>query len=328
MEGKFDASPGGKKPQEMFVNFSVDNRPIKVNLHEVNGLFGDIEKYNSQFSLGSMMARMIISRFEPESDEILPPGQTSIGSEEGNQQANSFFVIAKHKKLVTDIGLSLEPVSGKSGTIAGEGESAGAGEMRINIISHEHFTSFLGALEPQQLTTTGLKIHLEKLPTVLSQQILGSYDLQAPGEEALQLFAGMEKIIAEYKRLGMGEAVSRLQTYLEHGKIGDLREYVWVERKGLFSEPGKFFGPADWHTDSSPEMLDRRWSDATEILRLTKENPRSGDLYQRLQRHLDMCVESALSDLQTLKYLSPERKHEHQEILERAKQRLNELKVG
>ena len=64
-EGQFDATPGKRAPVEAIVSFSVENQPIEVNLHDVNRLFSDIDKYNSQFLMGSMMARMILSRFEP-----------------------------------------------------------------------------------------------------------------------------------------------------------------------------------------------------------------------------------------------------------------------
>ncbi|MBI5614117.1 hypothetical protein HY947_04295 [Candidatus Gottesmanbacteria bacterium] len=65
LEGQFDATPEGEIPIATIVNFSVEDQPIQVNLHYVNRLFDDIEKYNSHFSMGNMMARMILSSFEP-----------------------------------------------------------------------------------------------------------------------------------------------------------------------------------------------------------------------------------------------------------------------
>ena len=60
-EGQFDATQGGELPVEVIVNFSVEDLPLQVNLHDVNRLFGDVEAYNNQFSLGGMMTRMILS---------------------------------------------------------------------------------------------------------------------------------------------------------------------------------------------------------------------------------------------------------------------------
>ena len=80
-----------------------------------------------------------------------------------------------------------------------------------------------------------------------------------------------KKIIDEYKRLGMADAVTKLEDYFNHGMTGDLREYVSIERKGLLSPPGKFFGPADWQIDSSPSYLEARWNEAISILEIAKK---------------------------------------------------------
>lgn len=311
-------------PKEIKVNFNVDNQPIEINLHDVNRLFTDMERYNNQFSLGSMMSRVIISHFEPEdSDEIKP--QAGIVDEEGNQQVDAFFLMSAHKNLLDNIGLSLEPVSGKEAFIQNEEGSAGVGEMRANVNNNERFTSFLEALQPEQVSTSGTKSGLEKLSGILAKQVLDKYNLQFPEEEALQLFGSLDKIVAEYKRLGMSESVSRLETYLEHGKTGDLREYVATERKGLFSEPGHFFGPADWQTDSSPSMLESRWNEAIDILEMAKENPKAGELYDKLQTHLNMCVDIAIDNLKTLSYWEPDTREKLGTILEVAKQKLSQL---
>lgn len=310
-------------PQEIKVNFNVDNQPIEVDLQDVNRLFNDIKRYNDQFSLGSMMSRMIVSHFERNEGEDSIPAE--VEDEAGNQQVNAFFLASTHKNLLNNLGLSLEPVSGKSGFIQSQEVSAEAGEMRINVDYQERFTTFLGALKPEQINNTGVNGGLEKLSSILSQQVLDNYNLQVPKEEALQLFGGLDKIVTEYKRLGMDKSVSGLETYLEHGKKGDLREYVATERRGLFSEPGHFFGPADWHTDSSPDMLEGRWNEAVAILEMTKENPRAGELYDKLQTHLDMCVNLAIDSLKTLNYWEPDTKEKLGTVLEVAKQKLGQL---
>lgn len=308
-------------PQEVKVNYNVDSQPIEVNLQDVNRLFNDMKRYNDQFSLGSMMSRMIISHFEPNEGEEPIPAE----DEAGNQQVNAFFLASTHKNLLNNLGLSLEPVSGKSGFIQSQEGSAEAGEMRINVNNQERFTSFLGALKPEQISSTGVNGGLDKLSSILAQQVLDKYNLQVPEEEALQLFGGLDKIVTEYKRLGMDKSVSRLETYLDHGKRGDLREYVATERRGLFNEPGHFFGPADWQTDSSADMLESRWNEAVAILEMTKENPRAGELYDKLHTHLDMCVNLAITNLKTLTYIEAERKEKYNTILEVAKQKLGQL---
>ena len=200
--GQSEEPPNGQ--QKNLVKFNVDSNggPIEVKLGDVNRLFFDLRRYNDQFSLGAMLSRIIISRIEPEEGQTGQP-LAELADEEGNQQANAFFLGAIHKSLLENIGLAVEPISGGA-TIMAQTESASQGQMRINVRDQNRFTSFLTALEPEQTIETGLKDHLEKLSELLSQQISERYNLIAPETEALELFGGLEKIIAEYKRLGMG----------------------------------------------------------------------------------------------------------------------------
>lgn len=209
-----------------------------------------------------------------------------------------------------------------------ENGSATQGQMMININNKDNFTSFLSELDPAQIESIGLKGNLEKIPEILSQQILGRYNLVVPEQQALEFFGGMEKIIAEYKRLGMSDSVSKFEDYFNHGMTGDLREYVSIERKGLFSPPGKFSGPADWQIDSSPSYLESRWNEAITILEIARNNPKANNLYGQLQTHLKMCVDIAMENLKTITYLSTEEKQIDQTILEVAKQKLGLISQG
>lgn len=325
-EGEQDILSGKQPLQESDLKFSVDGQEIQVNLKDVEKLFVDMDKYNQQYSMGSIMVRMITSRFEPKKEDKSST-KTGLADEEGKQQTDAFFLGASHKKVLGNIGLSVEPVTGKTATIMGAGESAQDAQMRINVGDRDRFTSFLSAIDPGQIRETDLKKHLGKLPLILSKQVLDHYNFETntASDEILELFGGLEKIIAEYKRLGMDEAVEKLETYLAHGRTGDLREYISIERRGLLSEPGEFFGPADWQTDSTPEYLESRWSEATGILRMTRDNPKAFELYQQLQGHLDMCVGLALKSAESLEYLSDEVREKDIKILGKVKQRIKEL---
>src|SRR3990170_54136 len=109
-EEKTDGTLSNSTPEETTVSFNVDNHPVEVNLRDINRLFFDIERYNEQFSMGSMMARTFKSLFAIDDEDELHTAKTSLAEEEGSQQADAFFLIAAHKKLLDDIGLSLEPV--------------------------------------------------------------------------------------------------------------------------------------------------------------------------------------------------------------------------
>lgn len=315
------------KQQETLVTYETNGQTIQIDLKDVNKLFSDIHRYNDQFSLGSMMARIIRSRIESANED---GNETpTIGEEEQNQQIDAFFLASAHKNILENIGISLEPVAGKTGIIISEGDAAEAGQMRMNVYNHENFTSFLGALDPQQIETTGTKHHLEGLSSTLAQQVLDSYDLQAPGEEAIQLFSGLEKIVNEYKRLEMKGAVKNLETYLDHGKIGDLREYVAIERKGLLYEPKSgHFGPGDWQRDSTVNMLQARWDEALTVLKMTKDNPNAAKLYEQLRNNLTLCAEVAVDNWREIQssYNSESFPHEKMSaVLEDAKQKIQEL---
>ncbi|HOY61497.1 MAG TPA: hypothetical protein PK045_03260 [Candidatus Woesebacteria bacterium] len=309
-------------PQESKVNFSVDGQQLSVDLQDVNKLFSDMEKYNNHFSIGNMLARTLITQFKLEKNSDQTQFLSGVANETDDQQINAFFLISAHQNLLNNIGLVLEPVSGKATVMIDDGDSVGNGEMRVNLNDQERFTSFLGVLTPEQVNDTGIKRGLEEISRVLGRQILDKYDLQTPEEEAMQLFMGLDRIIAEYKRLEMGKSVFRLENYLNHGKTGDLREYVIIEKRGLLSKPGKSFGPADWQKDSSKEMLEARWDEAISVLEMSKLNPKAKILSEQLYLHLSMCVDVALESISSLEYLTPENRQKMQLILEVAKQKM------
>ncbi len=316
---------GSNNPnRQRVIKLELGDQTGEVGLVSVNHLFADVHRYNDQFSMGSMMVRLLFSRIKFE-DEGDAQTSRSPNQEAADQQLTASTLGAIHQQTLGKLGLSLEPVAGKNATIMHEGEAVGAGEMRINIQDGTRFTSFLHALEPQQVEDTGLKSDLEGLSGVLAQQVLDHYDLKEPGDEALQLFGGLGRMVEEYKRLGMGQAVERLETYLEHSRQGDLREYVAIERGGLLSEPGKSFGPADWQKDATPEYLERRWGEAIGVLIMTKDNPRAQSLYEQLKGHLIECAKIARADASSISYYTPEARERLQRVLDATNNRLEDV---
>lgn len=101
-------------------------------------------------------------------------------------------------------------------------------------------------------------------------------------------------------------------------------------RNGYLSEPGKYFGPADWQVDSGPENLKNRWDRAIETLRISKANPKARQLYDRLHSHLLKCVKIARGDMKRLEErsaYSPELREEMTKILEEAHMQLEDLMI-
>lgn len=323
------APSSGSNPSEkaLIVRLSIDNKPTEINLARVRDLFSDVNQFNEQFSMGSMMARMILGHARIEEDKVGDSSRTeNLKGEEEHQQMSASAMNVIHGDVLNTIGLSLEPVSGKHATIMTGDEKAGEGEMRINVSSRDRFLSFLGALTPENLEESGLKSDLGELPNILAQQVLDHYDLKNPGDEVLQLFGSQGKrIVEEFKRLGMGESVARLERYQDHASQGDLREFIAIQNRSLLAEPGKFFGPADWQTDTTPQGLEQRWGEAIVILEKAKTNPKAQKLSEQLQVHLMSCIRIARGSVGDLDYLSAERKAEFEKILERVELRLTDM---
>lgn len=316
------------KPGRISENLSSDKKlVVRINfggksdtlpIAAVNHLFVDISKFNQQFSMGSMLFGLImgLSGIEGEDAPRRPGSDLERAEEDQKMSASAIALI--HRDTLNKIGLSLEPVAGKTATLMGRGEQAGSGEMRINVADRGKFTGFLSALEPEQVEITGLKPNLESLSGVLAQQVFDHYDLKQPSDEMLELFGGLGGIVNQYQRLGMAKAVEGLETYLDHARKGDLREFVAVERAGLMSEPGKYFGPADWQKDATPEFLAHHWSEATHILRMVRSNPKAQGLYEQLKDQLLKSIKISRADAESLEYYQPDQREKIREELERA----------
>lgn len=314
--------PGG--PAQLPVRIELgEGRTEEVIIASVNHLFVDIEHYNRQFSMGSIMARGLISLFEH--DDEVQPGET-IRQENENQGVTASALSAIHQATLNKIGLSLEPVAGGA-TLMAIGAEATSGQMRLNVRDGRRFVSFLHALQPQQIEETGLKLNLESLSEILTLQALRG-NLTEPTDESLQLIGSMGNIVGEYRRLGMGEAVERLDTYSQHARAGDLREFVAIESSGYLWEPGQYFGPADWERDTTPEMLGEKWDGALNILIMARDNPKAQVLYQQLKNHLAKCAAIARQVVQSQEvneYYTAERRSEMDGVLEEAEKRLQSI---
>lgn len=300
------------------IDFTIDGELVSIKPSEINQLFSDLENYNRQFSIGSMMAKALLGHRD--SEEKGEEGFT-LHDEESSQQITAFFIISAHKNLLNNMGLSLQAVSGRGATMYYEDASASEGEMSIDIADFHRFSGFLHALDHDKIKQADLGSMLGGLARSLTQRVLEQYTQADPATEASHLFDTLEELIGEYKRLGLSDLVAKLETYNEHKKMGDLSEYLAVERQGLLNKPGKFFGPADWQKDSTAESLENRWENAIDTLLRLKQNPNAADLYQTLKAHLKVCVTAALDDLERTS--NPNEKLKT--VLEAEKQKLDML---
>jgi len=326
-DGPKNPEGASQSPDQIVRVNQGENKTAEVNLSDVNGLFSDIGVYNEQFSLGSTMSRLLIGNLEFEHDQQDNNPQTEkplLGQEKDYQEMKSSALSIIHGNVLDQTGLSLEPVSGKKAVMFGPEGQLGEGEMRLNISNKDRFLSFLGALKPEQVENKALKPNLESLSGIFDQQLFDQYNLTEPSDDALRLLGGLGEIVNQYKRLGMEQSVTKLESYLNHARQGDLREYLLINQKGLFSEPGKAFGPADWQKDATPAYLEKRWDEALNTLNMAKENPKAEALYNQLKDHLKNCAQIAAGSISSLSGPSLENKTEFIRILGQVKGQLEQ----
>lgn len=310
------------KPIEHQIVYLINGQPVNVDLNEINKLFNDVKVYNNNFNVFSMMGRYLGgSASKP--DEVAPM-QTKISEEENNAQITAFFIESKNKTFLNNLGLTMEPVKGISGVVSNDG-SGDSVEMQINLIDVNRLATFLEAINPGQIDTQDIKDGFKKLTDVISGQIYRGYNLPFPDPETVALLNNSDKIINEYKRLGMEEFVANLELYYKHENTGNLSEFINIQNKNLLQKPGEGFGPGNWQADISPEEFLKRWDDAITILQSTKEDLRDPDLYKDLKTNLRQSVDFALDETPKIAYISDKVKSVFINILGEIKQKLGDF---
>lgn len=327
MPGELTNNPTPDNPQKpdipLIVKISVGGKVEEINLLAINHLFSDLKNYNDQFSTGKVITRGLFSMMFDEDDQI---GE-SLKKEGEDQQITTSTLSAIHQNTLNKIGLTIEPITGGATFYAG-GEEASAVQMGINIQDRNKFTPFLHALQPVQVQEIGLKPILESLTGKLAAKVLEA-NLNEPSDEVLQLFGGLGKIVDEYKRLGMTPSVKTLETYLEHARQGDLKEFVSIERWNYLSEPGRGRGPEHWDGgDMSPESVAINWDAALNTLVMTRDNTNAQQLYKQLGPHLLSCISIARENLKGYKiteYYPQHLKDKIDKVLEEVEERLKSI---
>src|SRR3990167_268849 len=224
---------------------TIENRgkTSVVTIQDVDSLFQGIASYNDQFSLGKSMFSLLMQHVERNTKEDKgkesPTLTSNIDEQSQHMSASALSVI--HETTLNNLGLSLEPVSGKSATIYSSEGAVGTGEMMLNIKDRDKFGSFLKALTPEQVSQTPLHGHLGELTEILNRQILDNYDLSEPDDSALTFLGSLDGIVSEYKRIGLTQDAAQMEEYLQHSRAGNLREFVALKTSGLLQEPGKGF---------------------------------------------------------------------------------------
>lgn len=271
---------------------------------DLGELTSSIEEYNRQFNWGAIAGREL--RKVIDQDEENPPHRQTLSVEE---------IEKMHELALEKTGLSLEPIKGIA-TLYSGGEEIPSSEMRMNVANGKKFVEYLNVLDEHSLTENqmkGLKTVAESFVSQLTQQ----YELGNPNDErTINLFANLDEIIKEYKRLdetnqtGLASSVERLGLYLDIARQGYLREYILAENERLLATPdNKVFGPSEWWADSTPESLkEHYWEKAIEHTKKIGQNPKAQKLYTQVVENLKASLRYNKEELKRIDKDLPNRK--------------------
>lgn len=287
--------------------------PSQINL---DSLFGDIEKFNSQENISSRMAEVIFMSLKN------PPVP--------KEKIRLIDLEINHQHVLNEVGIGLEEIKKKE--FYTEGSDGITGEIFININEPKKFIAFLKSIDAERIQPNQEQ-WLKNFAAHLTKQLKHQYDLNNPGDERLlNLFSALSEMVEQYRRLDNGQnhlanEIAELEKLLEIARKGYLREYINViESPGslLAEVGGKNFGPSQWQIDCSPEKYKSYWKNAFAILRETRKNEKATEFYRQLVNHFTQSLEYALKFLdENPSYYSPD----HQtEILETALKFREEIK--
>ncbi|MDP2586412.1 MAG: hypothetical protein Q8P32_01420 [Candidatus Komeilibacteria bacterium] len=268
------------------------------NREQLIGLFHDLEGYNDKFQSGRIAGRLIIGSVRKNSDD-------NIADEQIDPYLNAQELIGKNQVVAGEFGLSLTPISRKDQGVFAQGEKISPSEMRVDLSDPSKFVDFLSHLESETLSPEEIKA-LQYIAESLKQQLVSEYDLgQSEDDRLLNLFAGLERIIENYRRLdpdgqkGFNDVVNSLEKYLTMSRQGIMREYILAEKNNILPQPlGSGFGPSSFQIDISPEDYQERWRRIFEVLEKIKNNHKAGDFYDEIYSYLKDSILYAQKDVE------------------------------
>ena len=200
---------------------------------------------------------------------------------------------------LTQIGLSLELVTINSNTILSvANQNYRSQNLEFNLDDGPKFLSFLGRLNPSDVSQNSFDSHLEKIGISLANQLLKNYDLYHPDDQTLELIINLEKITTEYQRLGIKGESLLLSDLSKLYQGGILREYVSAFRSGLLPTNQSVPQPEDWHFFYLTEQFLQKWNQTLDTLKKIKENPKAIGLYNQTKANLLNSIELSCSKIE------------------------------
>ncbi|MEI8328295.1 MAG: hypothetical protein WCG02_04135 [Candidatus Taylorbacteria bacterium] len=296
-------------------NFVPNEKDIKLSTLDTSEIISHLDSYNKQFSLGASMARQLLhglDREQRKGDKTFD-SDTDISATEDQfaEQLVTFDQMkADMQELMSMTGLEYQPMQTNWFIAGSEGNHPGS-EMRLNLKDGSQFVKYLQVINPESISQSQ-KDGLNQIVEVLCKQFV-SYDLNDPNDERLLEFMGsISTILAEYRRIfgddKLSEDIKRLEKYLSYARNGCLRELRAAEELSL-DEP--FTGQGfvlRWHTDATPEYLQKGWDSVIDTLHMISKNDKAVEIYRISKDTALHALDSAIGEVTSLADQSRDKK--------------------
>ncbi|NDC36690.1 MAG: hypothetical protein EBZ48_01410 [Proteobacteria bacterium] len=263
----------------------------------------DRSVYNQEFSLAKILGRMNAA-----TSELQPKGpaqsiddrleQTACERENHARTWATDDLLAKHRDTLHALGLTLVARYGGNGSIQDPAGTISGVELRYAIENRERFCRFLTEITPQEATE--ITSSLRHIVANLHADLLEYYSATKPDTLALNCLSSLRTTHKELLRLGYNDPATELAPLMKHLNERTLAEYLRVERSKIMVEVGHF-GPGDWHADTSPTDLRRRWNKALRTLQVVESNPNAAQYAEQIRSHLKRCAEHSRGGLEQLR---------------------------
>jgi hypothetical protein len=261
----------------------------------------EVERYNSRFSMGAMMARMVIEHAGTKPGE---EAESPITEREQEDQAAFLQRIENQYGIqMAKSGIGLESTKGKAVLMTADGESEST-VLRVNLKDRTAFLAYLSALDSETISSSQVR-GLTDVAKNLETQLKEVYSLDKPDVRANELLTNLNEIVEGYKKLdpdgskGLSKTVEELSVLQQMASKKQLKEHLMIERAGLMAEVGgNNFGPSKWHTDSDEVSYKRYWDQALEVLSKVRANPDAADLAIDLNSNLQASILYAKNELE------------------------------
>ncbi len=272
---------------------------------QLKNLIADVKDYAQEHhpntQLGRALAQTIIQTVDPvDSQKSIEEIQAGVHAENTvSAQAEFIPLVTKNKEALDSFGLFVS----RPHSYLDPYETYDGAAFNIKNID-----SFLKNVDAISLVagTYSSETFKKLLDDIKSQVFFNNVEettepIKELNERLVQIVDVLHKVAPQYD-------FKELDAYSKFSKLGRLKNYITVEREYLWAEAGHGFGPADWVRDISPEDLEKKWSNALNILRLQEMEEGIGVAVE-LRDHLLKCITIAYETVNTLQYLENYKDH-------------------